>query len=207
MYCSSIQDIVGPSLTLHGFADDHTVGNRFKPGDYSDKVRCMDELDKCATDLKIWMTENRLKMNNNKTKFIIFGSKPQLDKCKTKALNVNNTEIEHADKIKYLGVTLDQRLNLKQHMTSKCQTAMLNIQQIKNIRHLLTQEATEILVLGTVMSHLDYCNSILAGLPDVDIFKMQHIQNIAAKIVVSNDVNMKGSNSRSILVKLHWLPI
>ena len=57
------------------------------------------------------------------------------------------------------------------------------------------------------MSHLDYCNSVLAGLPDVDIFKMQCIQNIAAKMVVSNDVNMKDSNSRSILAKLHWLPI
>ena len=50
-------------------------------------------------------------MNNNKTKFIIFGWKPQLDKCKTKTLNVNDTEIEHADKIKYLGVILDQKLN------------------------------------------------------------------------------------------------
>ena len=84
---------------------------------------------------------------------------------------------------------------------------MLNIQQIKNIRHLLTQEATEILVLGTVMSHLDYCNSVLACLPDVDISKMQRIQNIAARKVVLNDVNMRDSNSRSILAKFHWLPI
>ena len=127
------------------------------------------------------MNVNRLKMNNNKTKFILFGSKPQLNKCITKTLNVDNTEIELADKIKYLGVLLDQKLNLNQHITSKCQTAILNMQQINNIRHLLTQEATEILVLGTVMSHLDYCNSVLVGLLDVDISKMQHIQNIAAK--------------------------
>ena len=72
---------------------------------------------------------------------------------------------------------------------------------------MLTQEATEILVLGTVMSHLDYCNSLLVSLPDVDISKMQHIQNIAAKMVVLNDVAMKDSNSRWILTKLHWLPI
>ena len=57
------------------------------------------------------------------------------------------------------------------------------------------------------MSHLDCCNSILVGLPDVDISKVQHIQNIAAKKVVLNDVAMKDSNSGSILVKLHWLPI
>ena len=115
----------------------------------------MYELEKCVADLKVWMNENRLKMNNDKTEFILFGSKPQLDKCKTKTLNVNNTEIKLADKIKYLGVLLDQKLNLKQHITLKCQTAMLNVQCIKNIRHLLTQEATDILVLGTVMSHLD----------------------------------------------------
>ena len=171
LYCSSIQDIVNPPLTLHGFADDHTVGNKFEPGDWGDEARCMYELGKCATDLEVWMNENRLKMNNNKTKFILFGSKLQLNKCKTKTLNVDNTEIELADKIKYLGVLLDQKLNLKQHITSKCQTAMLNIQQIKNISHLLTQEATEILVLGTVMSHLDYCSNILVGLPDGAIGK------------------------------------
>ena len=67
----------------------------------------MDELEKCATDLKVWMNENRLKMNNNKTEFILFGSKLQLDKCKIKTLNVDNTEIELADKIKYLGILLD----------------------------------------------------------------------------------------------------
>ena len=167
----------------------------------------MYELEKCVADLKVWMNENRLKMNNDKTEFILFGSKPQLDKCITKTLNVDNTEIKLADKIKYLGVLLDWKLSLKQHITSKCQTAMLNIQHIKNIRHLLTQEPTEILVLGTVMSHLDYCNSILDGLPDVDISKMQCIQSIVAKMVVLNDTAMKDSNSRSILAKLHWLPI
>ena len=120
-------------------------------------------------------------MNNDKTEFILFSSKPQLDKCITKYLNINNTEIKLADKTKYLGVLLDRQLNLKQHITSKCQLAMLNIQCFKNIRHLLTQEATETLVLGTVISHLDYCNGILACLLDVDISRMQFVQNIAAK--------------------------
>ena len=127
LYCSSIQDIVNSPLTLHDFVNDHTVENKFKPGDWGDKVRCMCELEKCVTDLKVWMNENRLKMNNKITKFILLGSKQQLDKCKTKALNVVNTEIKLAAMIKYLGVLLDQKLNLKQHI-SKCQTAMLNIQ-------------------------------------------------------------------------------
>ena len=109
--------------------------------------------------------------------------------------------------MKYLGVLLERQLNLKQHITSKCQITMLNIQHIKNIRHLLTQEARETLVLGTVMSHLDYCNGILASLLDVDISRMQCVQTIAAKMVLLNDTSMKDNNSKNILAKLHWLPI
>ena len=75
------------------------------------------------------------------------------------------------------------------------------------LRTLLTQEVTETLVLGTVMSHLDYCNGTLAGPLDVDISRMQCVQNIATKMVVLNDTSMKDSNSKNILPKLHWLPI
>ena len=80
LYCSTIQEIVNPPLTLHGFADDHTVGNNFKPGNWSEKARCMCKLEKCAADMKAWMNVNRHKMNNNKTELILFGSKLQLDK-------------------------------------------------------------------------------------------------------------------------------
>ena len=207
LYCSTMQEVANPPLTLHGFADDHVVGNKFKPGEWNEEERCMHELEECAANLKVWMNENRLKMNSDKTEFVLFGSRSQLDKCKTKALNVDDTEVVLVDRMKYLGVILDQNLNMKKHITTKCQTAMFNIQCIKNIRHLLTQDATETLVLGTVVSHLDYCNSILANLPEVDIAKMQCIQNIAARMVVLNDVAMKDNNSRSILEKLHWLPI
>ena len=207
MYCSTMQEVVNPPLTLHGFADDHVVCNKFKPGEWNEEERCIGKLEECATTLKVWMNENRLKMNSDKTEFVLFGSRSQLEKCKIKALNVDDTEVEMMDGMKYLGVILDQNLNMKKHITTKCQTAMLNIQRIKNIRHLLTQDATETLVLGTVISHLDYCNSILANLPETDIAKMQRIQNIAGRMVVLNDVAMKDDSSRSILEKLHWLPI
>ena len=207
LYCSTMQEVVNQPLALHGFADDHVVGKKFKPGEWNDEGRCMCKLEECPANLKVWMNENRLKMNTDKTEFVLFGSRSQLDKCKTKALNVDDTKIVLVDRMKYLGVILDQNLNMKRHITTKCQTAMLNIQCIKNIRYLLTQDATETLVLGTVISHLDYCNSILTNLPEVDIARMQCIQNIAARMVVLNYGAMKDNNSRSILEKLHWLPI
>ena len=66
-------------------------------------------------------------------------------------------------------------------------SAMFNLVRIKRLRPLLTVEAANILVMGLVISHLDYANSILIGLLDVTIKQLQHVQNIAAKVVPQAD--------------------
>ena len=62
---------------------------------------------------------------------------------------------------------MDMELILKQHVTKKCQWAMINFLRIRSIRHLLNAQAAESLCLSLCISHLDYCNSILYGLPTV----------------------------------------
>ena len=59
---------------------------------------------------------------------------------------------------------------------------MMNLQRIKAICHMLSQEACHQLMLGLVMSHLDYVNAILINLPQREIQKLQRIQNMSAKI-------------------------
>ena len=88
------------------------------------------------------MYKNLLKMTSDKTEFILFGLKPQLHKCIT-MLHVNNIQFKVEEIITYLGVLLDRLLNFKHHIISKCQITRLNIQHIKNIRHLQTQDETE----------------------------------------------------------------
>ena len=61
---------------------------------------------------------------------------------------------------------------------------MINLQRIRNIRRYLSMEACKVLVLGLVMSHIDYSNSILYGISNQEIQKMQRIQNICAKLVL-----------------------
>ena len=108
---------------------------------------------------------NRLKMNDGKTEFIMFGSKVQLAKCITKSININGTKVQRSEVIRYLEAWLDQNLTLTEHVNRKCQNAMMNLLKIKQLRKFLTQEAPHILVRGLVISHLNYCNSIFAGLP------------------------------------------
>ena len=73
---------------------------------------------------------------------------------------------------------------MKQHIVNKCRTVMSNIQRIKYLRPILTEDTTQALVLGLVNSHIDYCNSLFVGLPETDISKLQRIQNVGAKLVL-----------------------
>ena len=150
------------------------------------------------------MNNNKLKMNTKKTKFILFGSRAQLNKCNTKEINIAGDTVGSVNCIRYLGAGLDSSLNLKHHVKMKCRTAMLNYLRIKSIRKYLTQDAAETLVLTLVISHLDYCNVILYGIAECDINKMQRIQSMCAKLVLSRG---KFESSKQALYDLHWLPI
>ena len=86
--------------------------------------------------------------------------------------------------MRYLGTYLDLALNFKQHIKIKCKAAMLNLLKIKATRKYLTTEACTKAVIALVMTHLDYANSILTGLPKASIHQLQRVQNMAARIVL-----------------------
>ena len=106
--------------------------------------------------------------------------------------------------IKYLGAWLDANLTMKDHISVKCKSAVFNLSRLKLIRPYLTKETCNTLVMDLVISHLDYTNSILVGLPEVDLSKLQRVQNMAAKIVCN-----KGhyDSVTECMCDLHWLPI
>ena len=116
-YASTLDLVVQPS-GLNGFADDHSVCTTFKPS----KLDHKEELDTTATiestmvDIKSWMNQVHLKLNEAKTEFIYFGWPHQLGKCITTTIDVNGETITRASITKYLAAHLDSALNFKQHI-------------------------------------------------------------------------------------------
>ena len=82
--------------------------------------------------------------------------------------------------------------------------AMWNLQKLKAIRNVLTDDACKTLISAPVLLHLDYANMILIALPEVDIRKIQIVQKMAAKLVL----NCSTMESLTCCLRnLHWLPI
>ena len=71
------------------------------------------------------------------------------------------------------GVTLDSTLLLHQHVINVCRVAYLELRRINLIRNLLSIDAVKTLVCSLVLSRHDYCNSLLVGLPQYLIKRLQ----------------------------------
>ncbi len=83
---------------------------------------------------------------------------------------------------------------------TKCQHHCNNLLlQIHPPQH---QEDTSALVQALVISCLDYCNSLLAGVPACAIWPLQLIQNAAFKLVFNL---FEFSHTTLLLCTLHWL--
>ena len=66
------------------------------------------------------------------------------------------------------------------------------------------RHTSKTLVHAMITSRIDYCNSLLCGLPDNSLNKLQRVQNAAARLITGT---AKFSHITPVLRTLHWLPI
>ena len=153
-YASRMKEVVPVVIDIHGYVDDHALKRSFRGVSRMEEREIVGSLENAISKLKAWMDANKLKMNDDKTELIMF---------------------------KLLGADLDENLSFKTMVNRKCRVAFGNLQKLRIIRKSLTLEAAKKVAIGLVLSHLDYANALYTGLPQVEINKLQRIQNMGLK--------------------------
>ena len=204
LYCSTITECINEEQSIGGYADDHCLIDSFDPSKSDDEVTSIGRLETSLQNISTWMASNKLKMNPTKTETTIFVSKGISNKISTSSIQVAGNPVQTSDHLKYLGVWFDQHLTMEKHIASKCSAATINIRCIAAIRRFIDLDTAKLLASSLVLTHLDYSNSVLCGLPKKSIMRLQRIQNWAAKVVLQRD---KFSSSDEALIFLHWLPV
>ena len=148
------------------------------------QITCINKLESCLTDVRSWMQVYFLKSNESKTEFIIFGTRQQLNKVGTVNIRIGEDMIQNVTSVRNLGLHFDEELKHSSHVNKLTSISSNMIHNISRIHHLLDIEITKTLVQTLVLSHLDYCNSMLLGIPNYIILKIQCIQNMSARIVL-----------------------
>ncbi|XDV36628.1 hypothetical protein PO909_006374 [Leuciscus waleckii] len=99
---------------------------------------------------------------------------------------------------------IDVQLTFTDHITKTARSCRFALHNIRKIRPFLTEHATQLIVQALVISRLDYCNALLAGLPSCATKPLQMIQNAAARLVFNEP---KRAHVTPLFISLHWLPL
>ena len=142
-------------------------------------------MEQCIQAIQLWKIKDKLRLNDNKTEFMIIGTRKQLAKVNTDGLSVGESIIAPVTSIRNLGSWFDQNLSIKPHINKICKAASFHIYSIRRIKKYLNNDAIQTLVHSIVIGRLDYCNSLLFKVPAVHMTKLQRIQNSAARLICS----------------------
>ena len=140
-------------------------------------------MEDCIDELRNWMTAHRLFIQSSKTEFIIIGSRQQLSKVSIDKLRVGEVSISPVGAVSYLGCCIDIHMSMNMHVSNICSKAFRILYHIKQIRKYLTEDAAKISVHGFITFRLDYCNSLLYGIPKYQLNRLQKVLNAATRVV------------------------
>ena len=202
LYTEPLADIIKLfKFMYHFYADD---SQSYKSVSLSNLLIEIHRIEECINYLQNWMNDNMLMLNMSKTEFMILGKASTLKKIQNIDMNLNDCVITPTDNVKNLGVLFDNELTMSDQVSSLCKNMFYGVKKISLYRRFMTQDVAEKLMVSLVLSKMDYCNCLLAGVPNYLIQKIQHIQNYAAKVIFRKK---KYEHVTPLLKSLHWLPV
>ena len=188
-------------LTVCFYADDTQLYISLNSSNKADRLS---SLQHCLKDITTWLNDNKLVCNQRKTEIVHFTSRFRQKDQEQLSINLNGIDILPCAETRNLGIVLDSQLLLNRHVNNICISTSIAIRNIGKIRKYIGPSETARLIHAYVTSKLDHCNSVLYGLPDHQLSKLQRIQNTAARVITRTK---QSEHIQPVLYNLHWLPI
>ena len=129
------------------------------------------------------MEINRLVLNKEKTKGMLFGTRQRLEGVANFHITISGTNVEMVSKFTYLGVTLDEELKCKAHAEDVHKKVSKRLGLLRRIRSSLTLQAAQAVYKCIIEPIFSYADTAWGELPESSITSLQRLQNRAAKIV------------------------
>ena len=187
---------------MHMYADDTQLYMSCKVVESEAAVLHMED---CVAEVKQWMKENFLKLNDSKTEVLLLSKHSRSkDVAHIRTVNIGNSSVNVMPQAKNIGCFLDSNLTMEAQVANVTRKCYASIHEIGRILPNLTKEAAEILINSQVTSKLDNFNAVLCGIPGPLMHKLQLVQNSAARLITHTK---KHDHITPVLKKLHWLPV
>ena len=93
------------------------------------------------------MTNNLLKLNQEKTELILFEPRQQVQE-KSPSLKLGDIEVKAADHIKNLGIILDRHLDMEKQINNTVRLCYWNIRRIGRMKYITDEN------IGTIVGNI-----------------------------------------------------
>lgn len=142
--------------SVHTYADDTQLCISFNPVDNTSEDDALIAIENCIRDVRAWMRDDKLMLNDDKTEFLIIGTERQLSRVPVDKIKIGQAEVSPVSSVRNLGTWFDSHLDMSTHVTKACASAFYYLYNIRHIRKYLSRESTERLVHAFITSRLDY---------------------------------------------------
>ena len=187
-------------VSYHFYADDSQLYICIDDTEYA-KIKVVQLL----KDIRRWMCERKLKLNDRKTEIMLVRGNLRGDEAEEFGnLDLGDFQLTPVPHAKNLGVLFDSALNFKNHVNSLVRSCNFHIRNLYAVRRFMQKENIMSLVHSLILSKVDYCNSLFIGLPNVTLKKIQSVMNRAAHLITQLPPRVSITPT---LIDLHWLPV
>lgn len=133
-----------------------------------------------------WLDDNNLVINlkKGKTELVLYGTSRKLALGNAIQCYIKGTQIYQTQCYKYLGVSLDNKLNLVEHHSNIYKKLSSRIKLLKRIRHKISPHTAALIYQMMIEPIMFYCNNVFVNITDTQAKKYQYIQN-RAKVIIN----------------------
>ncbi len=163
----------------------------------------VDRVEQSLVDVKSWMVNNMLKLNDSKTEVLVVVRKQQPHHVQNIRVKVGDSEIIPSKCVRNLGGVLDEDLTMANQVKSVVKGMNFHMRRLGKVSLYLEKETCARVTHAIVTSRLGYHNALLTGLHEKPLRLLQVTQNNAARLLARSS---SGDHIPSVLQQLHWLP-
>lgn len=188
-------------LTPHLYADDTQLYGSCPASQAASLIK---KLSSCLEEVASWLGSNRLQLNTSKTEFIWFATSRRLQPLMSMPLQVGADIIMPSKSVRNLGVIFDNDLTMRGHVDRTVARCFAALRQLRSVRRSLPASAFQTLVTSLVISRLDFGNTVLYGLPNSQMRRLQAVLNASARLIFGL---RRHDHISDALLSLHWLRV
>lgn len=182
IYINNIMKICPEECTIKMFADDTLI---YVVGESSDILER--KLNIAFKIVEKWMNKNRLKMNIDKTKFMIIKGVRREQKGRIALKSLDGVELERVEIIIYLGVIIDDKLSFRNHCEYMIKKIGKKTSYLNRIGNYISVYARCTIYKTIIAPHFEYCATLLINMGETQITSLQIMQNRAMRVILQCD--------------------